>query len=597
MTIAWSWPETRPLPRMVQVPRTGMPSLVGDELELRRRDPLRGQVGGGDQGGVEVGRGQLDLVQPVLALYRPHVLHPGAVVGAGERVEDDLGRGCLEPPPRALVEPQPVVAVDEPVVGPAGDLARAAERHADRGVVARDVERALDLEDGRRVARLTGERGAVRPVGVRGKGREPVEDRDRGPGGRRRRGRRAGRPVTGLRRGGGRRAGASRSRPASDGSGPRATGWHAATITAATTNRATDRGAGDSGTRSAHRSSPGAGRRRPATRQPTRAAGVASGCRRPSAAISARRPTPSLARMCSTCALAVRVARPSRAATSPFVRPSATSVATSHSRPVSGLHGASSSGEPGRPRRDRAASCSGHAAELVGQRLDLGAEPRAASGRRFARWYARARSRRAHAPSQARPRPVQPLGRRGRAAAAPRPVEPACEREEAAGVVDGRAACPGSSGARARPRPRRGRRSRRGRIGRGEVRPACRSRRTGTGRPRRAPRATRGGRPRPSGSRPSACRHAAGRPRRGPTAPVTGAAARPSARPATRASSSDTAARSSSPRPSATNPSTWSAVIRVVIPPRPSCLACSATASASSQRPVAHRTWARCAAR
>ena len=63
-------------------------------------------------------------------------------------------------------------------------------------------------------------------------------------------------------------------------------------------------------------------------------------------AISARRATPSLARMCSTWALAVFGAIDSSAAISALVSPSAMSRATSNSLIVNGRH--ASSNEPWR---------------------------------------------------------------------------------------------------------------------------------------------------------------------------------------------------------------------------------------------------------
>ena len=121
----------------------------------------------------------------------------------------------------------------------------------------------------------------------------------------------------------------------------------------------------------------------------------------------------------------------------------------------------------------------------------------------------------------------------------------------------------------ARPSARR----REGRRQRGAL--ASRSRGTGTGRPRRPRPRRREPRSARANARPRA--RSAARARPGPTAPARGAAARhPLARargPRRRAAS----AASQSPRPRATKPSTWSAVIRVVMPPRPSASACSAT--------------------
>ena len=88
-------------------------------------------------------------------------------------------------------------------------------------------------------------------------------------------------------------------------------------------------------------------------------------------AISARRATPSLARMCSTCALAVFGAIFSSPAISALVMPSAISRATSNSRAVNGRHGSSAVPRP-RPilvelvgaRQQRVA------AERLGRRAD-----------------------------------------------------------------------------------------------------------------------------------------------------------------------------------------------------------------------------------
>ena len=69
------------------------------------------------------------------------------------------------------------------------------------------------------------------------------------------------------------------------------------------------------------------------------------------AAISARRETPSLARMCSTWELAVLGDIPSSAASSALVRPATIFLATSNSRVVSGCQGSDSSPRP-RATRD-----------------------------------------------------------------------------------------------------------------------------------------------------------------------------------------------------------------------------------------------------
>ena len=313
------------------------------------------------------------------------------------------------------------------------------------------------------------------------------------------------------------------------------------------------------------------------------------------AAISARRPTPSLARMCSTCALAVRVARPSRR------RDLAVREAVGDERRHLPL--ATGQGAPRRVVIGRA----GPAAEGIGRRragARCAARPPAPRPRRRAVPH-----RVAGSPAGMRGRgrggPTR-LPRHARARSSPRraavsrvrasTVEPACDAQEAAGVVDGRQRARDRAVAELAPRPSSRKAVARGRIGRGEVCP-----RPGHGEREQVGRVTHLERRDAAGLDPAdrclrVATHAA-RPRRGPTGPVTGAAARPSAPRLHGPPRATLSARSSSPRPSATNPSTWSAVIRVVIPPRPSCLACSATASASSQRPVAHRTWARCAAR
>src|SRR5919197_1938026 len=64
------------------------------------------------------------------------------------------------------------------------------------------------------------------------------------------------------------------------------------------------------------------------------------------AAISARRATPSLDRMCSTCALTVFGERKSSPAIAAFVKPSAIFRATSNSRTVSGCHASWSAPRP-----------------------------------------------------------------------------------------------------------------------------------------------------------------------------------------------------------------------------------------------------------
>ena len=73
---------------------------------------------------------------------------------------------------------------------------------------------------------------------------------------------------------------------------------------------------------------------------------LARGDRGRPAAISARRETPSLARMCSTCELAVLGEIDSSSASSAFVSPSAILRATSNSRVVSGCHGSCSAPRP-----------------------------------------------------------------------------------------------------------------------------------------------------------------------------------------------------------------------------------------------------------
>ena len=69
------------------------------------------------------------------------------------------------------------------------------------------------------------------------------------------------------------------------------------------------------------------------------------------AAISARRETPSLARMCSTWEFAVLGEIPSSSASSALVRPATIFRATSNSRVVSGCQGSDSSPRP-RATRD-----------------------------------------------------------------------------------------------------------------------------------------------------------------------------------------------------------------------------------------------------
>ena len=121
------------------------------------------------------------------------------------------------------------------------------------------------------------------------------------------------------------------------------------------------------------------------------------------AAISARRPAPSLVRMCVMCAEMVLGASTRCSAICRLVRPAATSWATWYSRSLSGCHG--SAGRPGSNERvSRSASSRKVVAPAVLAIVRVSSRSRAASDRRRARAAAAARSSRADVPSQNRRR-------------------------------------------------------------------------------------------------------------------------------------------------------------------------------------------------
>ena len=125
------------------------------------------------------------------------------------------------------------------------------------------------------------------------------------------------------------------------------------------------------------------------------------------AAISERRPTPSLARMCSRCEPAVRAVIRSSSAISRLVSPRATRQATSNSRRVSGDQGSGASCRSRREPIPAAASSSGAAATADAASRTPSTSV-TASVRRFEATAHRARSSAHHWDSHHRPRADQP---------------------------------------------------------------------------------------------------------------------------------------------------------------------------------------------
>ncbi len=287
------------------------------------------------------------------------------------------------------------------------------------------------------------------------------------------------------------------------------------------------------------------------------------------AAISARRPTPELGEdvleMCGRRSFARRRARRRSRRSSGRRRPAGRprtlgpSVAPRHR---------------GRRRRDRPARRISSAASMIG------AEPRAspasrapraaraASVRWFARRWQRARSTRAQVPSQSRPE-ARPAGDRG-LERGPRLAGRALGERASSPRACSRRGLRAGDGPGQERLPRRQRASARRPAGRRpQGRLASRSRRTGRGRRRRRRPPRRPGRPRRGGSTSATSPVS----RATSASPQTAGDSRCSScicAPSSRASPSASRARGQSPRPSATNPRTWRAVIRVVIPPRPS---------------------------